>query len=166
MFLCELLRPELIKVELKAEGKHEAIQELIDLLLQQNEISLGQRDFLLEEVLAQERRTGSGMERGIAVPHGMTDRVEDILCALGTAPAGIPFDTRDGRPADLLVLLLVPRRNFKGEVHAMAGIQNLLQHAGLKDRIVASRDARAIFEMIRVHEGDRRKTPRLRVARV
>ena len=150
--LCQLLRRDLIKIGLEAESKHEAIEELIDVLLQQHEISLAQRDALVEDVLAAERKQGSGMEQGIAVPHAMTDRVEDILCALGTAPNGIPFDTLDGRPVDLVVLLLVPRRNFSGEVKALAGVQALLQHSGLKQQLVTAPNADAAFEIIQSRE--------------
>lgn len=152
MLLCELLRPHLIKVRLEAESKHEAIEELVDVLLQQHEISLAQRSLVLEAVIANERSVGTGMERGIAVPHGQTDQVEDILCVLGTSPKGIPFETRDGRPAHLLVLLVVPRRNFAGEVRALAGLKNLLDLPGMKEQIVSAPDATAVYDVIVSHE--------------
>jgi mannitol/fructose-specific phosphotransferase system IIA component (Ntr-type) len=152
MLLCQTLRRDLIKIGLEAETKREAIEELVDLLLQQHEISLRQRDALIEAVWESERQNGSGMEQGIAVPHARTDRVEDILCALGTAPQGIPFDTRDGKPADLVILLLIPHRNFTGEVRTLSGIQVLLQHPGLKQQIVAAPTPEAALEIIRSRE--------------
>ncbi len=148
MLLCELLRPDLIKVNLEAENKNEAIGELVDLLVQQHEIGMAQRAEIIGSIQAREQILSSGMEKGIAVPHGASDRVEDILCALGTAPKGIPFDTLDGGPADLVILLVLPRRNFTGEVRALAGIERLLEHQSLKAEIVATTEPGAIFKLI------------------
>lgn len=152
MLLCQLLRPELIKIGLEARNKRQAVHELVDVLLQQHEISLSQRAHLVEAVLENDRSLPSGMEKGIAVPHAMTDQVEDILCALGTAPHGIGFDSRDGHPADLIVLLIAPRRNYIGEVQALAGIQALLQNPELKQEIVLAASAVKAFDVIRSKE--------------
>lgn len=126
MLLHEILRPELIKVGLEAVKKREAISELMDVLVQYHEVPLNQRDILLDDLYENEDALGSGMEQGIALPHLSTDRVEDPICAVGTSPKGIPFGTLDGAPATIVVLLLVPKKSFEGEVKAIAGIQNLL----------------------------------------
>jgi len=154
MRLSELTRPDLIK-QLEAESKREAIGELVDLLLQQHEISLKQRAPVLEAVLENERELGTGMEQGIAVPHASTDTVEDILCAVGIAPKGVPFDTRDGKPAQIVVLLVVPRRNFSGEVRALAAVQLLLKDAELRKRLVQSKDGAGAYALIEEHESSR-----------
>ena len=152
MMLSQLLRPELVKPRLEARNKHQAIAELLDLLVQHHDVTLAQRHPLLEELEKAEAAHASGMERGIAIPHCFTDRVEDILCTLGTAPNGIPFDCLDGKPATLVVLLLLPRRNFTGEVQTIAGIEHLLEHASLHDRILKLNDPQAVFDVIAEEE--------------
>lgn len=156
MLLSRLLRPELIKPRLEARDKHQAIAELLDLLVQHHDVSLAQRHPLHEELERAEAAHASGMERGIAIPHCLTERVEDILCALGTAPGGIPFDCLDGKPATLVVLLLLPRRNFTGEVQTIAGIEHLLEHQTLHERILRLSDPQAIFDLIAEEETENR----------
>ena len=131
MLLHVLLRPELIKVGLEAEKKREAISELMDVLVQYHEVPMNQRDILLDGLYENEHALGSGMEQGIAVPHLATDRVDDIICALGTSPGGIPFGSLDDKPVKLVVLLLVPKKSFEGEVQAIAGIEHLLANKEL-----------------------------------
>ena len=91
MLLHEILRPELIKVGLEAEKKREAISELMDVLIQYHEIPMNQRDILLEQLYANEDSLGSGMEHGIALPHIATDRVDDVICAVGMAILDTPL---------------------------------------------------------------------------
>lgn len=148
MLLSELLHPGLIKVGLVAESRDEAMGELVDLLVQRHEIPMSRRQQVLDHLLEHEQAHGSGMEKGIAVPHCLTDEVEDTLCVLGTAPHGIPFECLDGAPANLIVLLLLPKRNFAGTVRTLAGIEHLLEHKTLKDQLVAAETAQAAYDLI------------------
>ena len=135
--LHEILRPELIKVGVEAEKKREAISELMDVLVQYHEVPMKQRDVLLDAIYEDEDSLGSGMERGIAVPHLATDLVEDIICAFGIAPKGIPFRTLDGKLAKIIVLLLVPKKDFDGEVQAIRGVQHLLDNQDLVTKLLS-----------------------------
>ena len=126
MELHELLRPELIRLGMEAEKKREAISELMDVLVQYHEVPMKQRDILLDALYENEDSLGSGMEQGIALAHLATDLVQDTICTIGTAPAGIPFRSLDGKPAKIIVLLLVPKKDFETEVRAIRRIQQLL----------------------------------------
>jgi PTS system nitrogen regulatory IIA component len=149
MLLSELLRADLIKVSLDARDKREAIGELVDLLVQRHEIALSHRAEVLDELRAHESTNVSGMEHGIAVPHGLSDRVEDLICALGISKAGVDFQAIDGKPSQIVLLLIAPKRSFAGEVRALAGIQHLFESATLKDRLLAAATADGAFEAIR-----------------
>ena len=152
MLLHEILRPELIKVGLEAEKKRECISELMDVLIQYHEVPMNQRDILLEQLYANEDTLGSKMEQGIALPHIATDRVEDVICAVGTAPRGVPFGTLDGKPANFVVLLLVPKKNYESEVSAIAGIQDLLEDKGLVEKLLKCISPQEAYKLIELAE--------------
>lgn len=154
MLLSELLRADLIKVGLDANSKREAIGELVDLLVQRHEIAVSKRSEVLDALDAHEDDNVSGMEGGIALPHAVTDGVEDMLIALGTSVRGIDFHAADGKLSNLIVLIVAPKRDFAGEVRAIVGIQHLLDHGTLKDKIVASSTADSIFTAIQEAEAD------------
>lgn len=149
MLLSELLRSDLIKIGLDARDKREAVGELVDLLLQRHEIALSHRAEVIEALHAHEDANVTGMEGGIAVPHGLTDRVEDLICALGTSKAGVDFQALDGKPSQVIILVIAPKRAFAGGVRALAGIQHLFESPGLKDKILAAATPDAAFEVIR-----------------
>jgi len=152
MLLSELLRPDLIKIGLAARNRNEAIGELVDLLVQQHEIPMSKRQRILDLLLEGEDEHGTGMEHGIAVPHVGTDEVDDILCALGTSRDGVPFETLDGQPADLIILFVMPKRNFVGMVRSIAILANLLGHEKIKDKIVAAPTPQAVYDLIEEEE--------------
>jgi len=152
MLLHEILRPELIRVGLEAEKKREALSELMDVLVQYHEVPMNQRDILLDNFYENEHALGSGMEQGIALAHLATDRVEDVICTLGTAPKGIPFGTLDGAPAKIVVLLLVPKKNFEGEVKAIAGIQHLLEDKALVQGLLKAAGPQDAYKLIEAAE--------------
>jgi len=152
MLLNELLRADLIATSLKAHNKREAIGELVDLLVQTHEISIAARPEVLEAVLAQEDNTPSGMDSGVATPHAITDRVEDLLCAIGISKTGIDFHCVDGGLAHIIVLVVAPKRDFVGEIRAIAGINNLLHLPGMREKILAATSADAIYAAITSEE--------------
>src|SRR5690606_38784876 len=111
-----------------------------------------QRDGVLDELYANEESIGTGMERGIAVPHVATDRVEDVLCALGISRTGIPFRTLDDKAARIVVLLLVPKREYVAQVQAMRAIERLLSKAETIDKILAAKSSQDLYEIIKSAE--------------
>lgn len=152
MLLSELLRPSLITVGLDARSKTQAIGELVDVLVQDHEIAMKNRSSVLEAVLESEDAQHSGMERGIAVPHGLSDKLEDVICAVGIAPKGVPFDCLDGQPATIIVLVVAPKRSYAAEIRMLTGIQNLLKHDSLRAGILKARTSQEVFDLIEKEE--------------
>lgn len=135
MRLGDLLHESTIKVDLAAHEKQAAIEELVDVLVHAHEIPLSMRPHAMEIVKEREKEASTGLEHGIAVPHGLSDRIEDIVVALGICREGIPFNSQDGISARIIVLILFPRRQFQGNIESMAAIAHLLSNPKLRERL-------------------------------
>ena len=57
--------------------------------------------------LERERTSSTFLGRGLALPHGRTDALDEIRIAVGVSDSGIPWD-EDGNRAHLVILLGVP----------------------------------------------------------
>ena len=125
MLLSELIQEDLVKMNLEARNKWDAIEELVDLLVGAHELRLANRAEVLDTVFAREKSLSTGLEHGLAVPHGAVECVGDILAAVGLSAGGIPFDSLDGAPARLVVLLVIPRGAAQRHVRTLAGIARL-----------------------------------------
>ncbi|OVE77322.1 hypothetical protein BVX99_02970 [bacterium F16] len=140
MRISELLHETTIKVGLDAKNKTTAIEELIDLLVEEHEISLADRGTVINTVLQREEMMSTGMEHGIAIPHGAVECVNDVVAALGISK-GIDFESMDGEPAQIIVLLILPKDKYTAGVRTMAGITKLLTHDTLREKITNATDS-------------------------
>lgn len=155
MLLSELLRPDLIKINIEAEKRDEALAELVDVLVQTHDITYAQRHDVLTALLDRESQLGSGMEHGVAIPEAACDHIDDILCVLGTTPRAIAFETLDGLPIHLILVIVTPKRNFAGKVRLLACVSHLLEVERVVQRIVAAPDGKAAYDIILEEESGR-----------
>lgn len=152
MLLGEILHPEVVKVDLEAENKYEAIDELVDLLVESHEIPVTLREHVVEVVVEREKSMSTGMEHGIALPHGATDRVGDIIGALGVSRRGIPFESLDGQPAHIVILLILPKNKFQAHVRTLGGIAHLMSNANLREALKNAADGESVLHLIEEEE--------------
>ncbi|HOZ46536.1 MAG TPA: PTS sugar transporter subunit IIA [Candidatus Hydrogenedentes bacterium] len=161
MLMGELLHSRVVKIGLEAETKFEAIEELVDLLVEAHEIPLAARNHVVDVVIERERSMSTGMEYGVALPHGVSDQIDDLIGALGIAPEGIPFESLDAQPAKLIVLLVLPKRNFQGHVRTLAGIAHLMNAPGFREKLIRAADVQEVLDLIEDEE-DREELDRFR----
>jgi mannitol/fructose-specific phosphotransferase system IIA component (Ntr-type) len=152
MRLSEFLRPELIKVRLEAKDKWDAIEELIDLAVAAGELEQENRKKVLDIVFDRERSMSTGMERGIAIPHASTHLVNNIVGAIGISKTGIPFESLDGQPAKIIVLLIIPKDKFQQHVRTLAGIARLLNHELMAQALRNAKTSEDAMDIIRAEE--------------
>lgn len=118
--IAKYLHPEFMVPELKATTKDEAIVELVDVLAKHE--SVKNRDAVLEVVMRREQAMSTGLRHGLACPHGRTDQVSQLVCAIGLKKAGIPFDSADGKPAQVVILVLSPDNTVVPYMEFMAAL--------------------------------------------
>lgn len=152
MLLSKLLRTELIRLPLDAEAPMEAISELVDQLVQAHEIPYIKRDDVLDALRAHEKAFSSGMRDGIAVPHLETDKVDDVLCAMGISEKGIPFNTPDDQPVHIVVLLLAPSRGYALEVETLRDVARTLQEDEVRQQLRAAGTPGGVLDVLRAVE--------------
>jgi mannitol/fructose-specific phosphotransferase system IIA component (Ntr-type) len=136
--LSELIQEEVIKVGLSAADKWEAIDELVDVLVAAHEVRMADRTQVIEAVRTREHSFSTGLKYGLAVPHGTVDCVSEIVAALGTSSQGVPFESADGLPARLVILLVLPRNKFQHHVRTLAGVSRLATRPDLRERVLAA----------------------------
>ncbi len=122
MKLGDLLQDGLVVLDFEARDHVEAITRLVDRLIEKGRLRPDQRRRALDALVARERIASTGMEHGIALPHATVDAVDEAVAAIGVSPKGVPFRSADGKPATILILLLIPRRSVQQHIKTLAGI--------------------------------------------
>ena len=73
------------------------------------------------------------MQHGVALPHGKTEVVNGVVCAVGLKPEGIDFESLDGKPSTIFALVLSPKNVAGPHVQFLAGISQVLDEQGRRD---------------------------------
>lgn len=152
MLLGEILHHDTIKISMDSTEKYAAIDELIDTLVSSQNLTMAQRASARDAIIAREQSMGTGMEMGIALPHGSSGQVEKLLGALGIARDGIDFNCLDGQPAQLILLLILPRNELQVHVRTLAGISHLLNGDAFRKSLLDAKDVDSILDLIREEE--------------
>jgi len=150
MLLTDMLKLEQIKVPLTATDKEGAIRELVDLLASQGKLL--DRDKAYQAVLEREQTRTTGIGEGVAIPHGKTPAVEDLVIALGKAPNGVDFESIDGKPVTLILLLLSPSDRTGLHIQALARISRLISLDAFRKKMASAQTAEEIFQVIQQQE--------------
>jgi PTS system fructose-specific IIA component len=144
----DLLREDLVAVPLASRTRADALSELVQRLIDAGELSAASRGPVLAAIEQRETLNTTGLGSGVAVPHGLTDCVSDVVAALGIAPHGIDFAAIDGSPVTIVVLLVVPPNRIQLHVRALAGVARLLNDHVLRERLVRAGSAAEAMDVI------------------
>jgi mannitol/fructose-specific phosphotransferase system IIA component (Ntr-type) len=149
--LSELIKESQILTGFRARDKWEAISALVDLLIAQGSLAADRRQASSDALVAREKVASTGMEFGVALPHASVEGLEGPLAALGLS-AGIPFQSPDGQPARIVVLLLIPHRERLQHTATLASIARLLSYEETRDALTRARNPREALQVIRDEE--------------
>jgi fructose-specific phosphotransferase system IIA component len=150
MLITQILRPSCIKVPVKSKDKKSAITELVD-LLDANKLLLD-RDTALQAVLAREQIRSTGIGGRIAIPHGKCKAVSELVMAMGIAHQPIDFESIDGKPVTIIILLISPADQTGPHIQALATISRLMLDEGFKEKLEEATSAENIHQLLRDKE--------------
>jgi mannitol/fructose-specific phosphotransferase system IIA component (Ntr-type) len=148
--LSEILTPQYIKVPLAATDKSSAIEELVELLA--DHPSVTDVTAISKAIWEREQVRTTGIGNGLAIPHGKTAGVSDLVIALGKPAAPIEFDSVDRKGVSVIVLLVSPQDKTGPHIRALAWISRLLTIESFRQALEQARDSRAIMQIVEQHE--------------
>lgn len=150
MKLNEILKLQHIKVPLVATDKKAAIAELVEVLNQAGELKDSQQ--LLASVLERESTRTTGIGNGLAIPHGKCTGVDHLVIAIGKPATPINFDSIDGRPVHLIVLLASPPDQTGPHIQALARISRLMTIEAFRVAMKNAASAQEIVDAVNAQE--------------
>ncbi|MCP4750628.1 MAG: PTS transporter subunit EIIA [Proteobacteria bacterium] len=145
--LMSILDKRCISVDLEAENKAEAIEQLVDLLYRNGKFK--DKQAVLDAVLERENIISSGMQNGVALPHARTDIVNKIVVAIGISRKGIDFQSIDDKPCRIFIMEISPLSSPSPHLQFLATISSIFNRSDFRERIVRCSDAAEAFSLIK-----------------
>jgi len=150
MVLTQILQPTCIKVPLEGKDKASVISELID-LLDANGLLLDKKT-ASEAVFMREQTRSTGIGSGIAIPHGKCRGVRELVMALGIAHEPLDFESVDGKPVTIVILLVSPADRTGPHIQALAKISRLMLDEQFRQTLANASTADEVYQLLSAKE--------------
>ncbi|MDQ3606150.1 MAG: PTS sugar transporter subunit IIA [Gemmatimonadota bacterium] len=150
MLLSELLTPDRIKIPLASATKDELLDELVNVVAGSSTVN--DLSAVLRAVREREEVLSTGIGNGVAIPHGKSAGVADLLLAAGVTPEPVDFEALDGRPVSLFFLLVGPESAAGQHVKAQSRISRLLRRDSFRQRLIEASSPDEFYAII--HEAE------------
>lgn len=106
-------------------------------------------DVLISALKEREEIMSTGIGFGIAIPHAKIPEVANITFAVGVSKEGIGFDSMDGKPVHLIILVAAGETQHKDYLSLLSSIMAMLKKDGVKEKIIESNNPDEILEIIK-----------------
>jgi mannitol/fructose-specific phosphotransferase system IIA component (Ntr-type) len=134
--------------ELKSMTGQQAIGELVEHLVSVGSIPVDTAQSIAGAIWQRENSMSTGLGFGVAIPHAATALVDETFAAFGRSRAGIDFNSVDGQPVRLVVLLVIPARDKENRFLTLARISRLLHRKDIRVALEGALDRASISEIL------------------
>ncbi len=135
-----------ITISVPAGSKQEVLGTLVDLLVSNHEEL--DRHVLLKVLLKREELRSTGIEQGVAFPHGRIPGLDKLLACFGRCKKGVDFNSFDGKPTHFFFVLLIPEQAEGSHLRALARLNRVFQDENFRQRLLDAEDANALYDVI------------------
>ena len=133
MKIQDLLRKDVMLLDLQATEKKAVIEEMIQSLVDHGYVT----DFetFKEGILAREALTSTGLGDGIAMPHSKNAAVKEATVLFAKSNKGVDYESLDGQPTDLFFMIAAPEGANDTHLAALAELSQYLMKDGFADKL-------------------------------
>jgi PTS system nitrogen regulatory IIA component len=146
MKIVDLIKRDSIIPALTATSKPAIINELAAHLARRHpELT---QDTLAKVLIDREGLASTAIGEGVAIPHGKLPTVNGIVACLGRARTGVDFDSMDGQPTYLFVVMVAPESSTGTHLKALARISRVFKDSAFRQRLLEAPDAESMYLII------------------
>jgi nitrogen PTS system EIIA component len=130
MRMSDFVAREAIIPELKATTKEGVIREMVEGLKAAGYVKGGDSEDIVKAILKRELLGSTGIGRGVAIPHTKHSSVDRLIGTVAISPHGVGFESLDGEPVHVFVLLISPQDRPGDHLRALENVSRSLRDDG------------------------------------
>ncbi|WPC23979.1 fructose-specific PTS transporter subunit EIIC [Brachyspira hyodysenteriae] len=144
--LKDVITLDCINIDLKGKTKMEIIDEMVDILY--NNGKLNDREKYKQEILKRESQSSTGMEEGIAIPHGKTNAVKIPTVAIGISKQGVDYESLDGKPSHLFFMIAAPENSNDSHIELLSKITTMLLEDDIREALLNVKSKEEVLDIL------------------
>lgn len=149
--IASLLPPTNVVAGLDVSSKKRAFEQAG--LLFENNQGLA-RSAVYDALFAREKLGSTGLGLGVAIPHGRIKGLKQAVGAFFRLAAPVQFDAPDGKPVELIFILLVPESANEQHLQLLSELAQMFSARAFREQIMAANDAATLHAVFASWQAD------------
>ncbi len=144
----KLVEAAAVVADLQAKTKKAALEELLRVAQEAGVVAKKAATALGKKLAEREAVGSTGLGNGVAVPHVKGDDVKTTSLVVARAKAGVEWQAIDGRPVQILFLLIAPAADPESHLKSLRWISTLARSADFRRFVLDAKDEDGIRELL------------------
>jgi PTS system fructose-specific IIA component/PTS system nitrogen regulatory IIA component len=128
--MSEFVVRDAILPSLTATTKEGVIRAMVESLRDAGQFKGADTEDIVRAILKRELLGSTGIGRGVAIPHTKHGGVDRLVGTLAVSPTGVAFESLDGEPVYIFVLLISPQDRPGDHLRALENVSRCLRDDG------------------------------------
>ncbi|HSG30623.1 MAG TPA: PTS sugar transporter subunit IIA [Thermodesulfobacteriota bacterium] len=146
MNITDELTKDNIIADLQSTTKTDVINELTAHICK-NHLNINHEQ-ASEVIMEREKLCSTALDAGVAIPHGKIGGISSFAVVFGRSLKGIDFDSLDGKPTQLFILILSPENSSGMHLKLLAKISKILKIPETRSRLINAGSSDEIYDII------------------
>ena len=142
--LSNLLSVDQVQLNLEASSKKRVFEQAG--ILFETRLGLA-RSTIFDSLFAREKLGSTGLGQGVAIPHGRIKGLKQAAGAFMRLATPVPFGSPDGRPVDLLFVLLVPEQATEEHLQILSELAQRFSDRAFREKLQTASDPAAVLAL-------------------
>lgn len=149
---ADLLAPGRVLCNVEARGQKHAF-EIISELLASADHGIGASE-IFDSLIRRERLGATGLGRGVALPHGRANDLEQTIAAVLVLREAIPFDAPDDEDVRVVFGMLVPEEANEEHLENLSVVARQLLKPGFIASLLQAGSSKSLHEVFLAADDD------------
>ncbi len=149
--LADLLTVDRIDTGCQLSSKKRLMERITSLLLQGR--AQLDRKTVLQTLIERERLGSTGIGKGVALPHGRINGLDDVIGAVVVLANPLDYDAVDNESVRLAFGLLVPAQANEQHLRILAHLARLFDDEMIRNKVFSANDNQEVFELLTTWTG-------------
>lgn len=145
MKISDIITVDSIALSVKAKNKRQLLQELSQLATTATNVN---ERTIFDILLERENLGSTGFGGGVALPHGRLSELNKVHGFFIKLATTLDYNSIDGKPIDMLFLLLSPESSGADHLTALAQISRILKDNNMVSKLREATDKEEIYALL------------------
>lgn len=145
MNIADIISKEAILDNIQASSKRELVQKMSNRIAALAGVD---ERIVFEAIWERENLGSTGYGEGVAFPHARIEGLDKVCAMFARLDEPVDFDALDGKPVDLVFMLISPENSGADHLTALATLSRILKTEGSCDKLRKARSADELYAIL------------------